>query len=534
MKRVQKYKPSRALAAYRTTIAARAAAVALILSPVIILAALWLGYKTPPQPAKPQQLASSAQFSPNATPQELSKVLKDVQSATDLRFIERDQVVQVLTRLKKDYKDGTINSKAQLDQALIDYLSSLKDRYAAVMTTQQYTDLMVSLSGQEIGIELNFSQDSATGNWVVQQMAADGPAAKAGLLVGDVLVSVESYHVEELKKIGNVGELVQFLFSQAGVIGSKAKVTVRRGADTYDFEIERVVIKTHPAITVTDPSSGGHMSHSDMDDGGESFVPDSSERSIQIIKVNFMEADNFLRDFETAITKAANDGVQGIILDLGGSMGGNGDAAIQVACMFIEKGVVAHSIDNVGPDAVQMRTYFVKDGKAYRQTKGPFKKDASGAITGQKDAKTTTEELPWKCNVYKGAVVVGVTGETQGSAELIAGALKLNRHFPVVGTDITAGKGMNQTYLPVSPDHVVRFSTSVYLFPDGNSIERRGVMPTIGAEQPQQYGSLLMQALDMQLRIVPFPEGPVKPETKNETKKDNNQASWMKFFRFGN
>jgi carboxyl-terminal processing protease len=501
---------------YNATLALRAIALGLVVAPVIVLGLFWIGRPAKVVPPPRVGIALVSEFAPNATPQDLSRIFKDVATQTEARFVERDKVVQVLQKMRKEYKDGTIHSKQQLDQALIDYLSTLNDRYATVMSTQQYVDLMVSLSGQQVGVELNFTSDSATGNWVVQQMAQDGPAAQAGIQVGDMLVSVEGYHVEELKKIGNVGELVQFLLSQAGVLGSKAKITLRRGVDVFDFEVERTVIKTHPALSVQGTGGGGFEDEEMMMMGGfpGRFGPgggSGSDLNAQYIKVNFMDGETFLREFESVVNKLVEDGVQGVVLDLANVAGGNGDTAIQAAALFIDSGVIAHCVKNVEGDAIEMHTYSARDGKVYLTVKGPFRKDSSGNVVANKDAKDREEALPWKSGVFKGEVVIGVNGGTQGAAELLAGAIQKNRHTMVVGTDVSFGKGMNVTYFPVSPDHVVRFSTAVYLQPDGASIEKRGIMPNVGVQE-FEYSRALVQVLEQRLRIVPYPTGPVQPE----------------------
>lgn len=492
--------------AYNATLALRAIALGLVLTPFIVLALYRLGRPTPVAPPPQIGVALVSEFAPNATPQDLSKIFKDVAGSTETRFVERDKVVAVLAKMRKEYKEGTLQSKQQLDQALVDYLSTLNDRYAAVMSTQEYIDLMIGMSGQQVGVELNFTQDSNTGNWVVQQMANNGPAAQAGIQVGDILVSVENYHVEELKKIGNVAELTQILLSQAGVLGSKAKVTLRRGGDIYDFEVERTVIKTLPAIAVRD-MNGGFDEESAM-----MGFPSGISSDGQYVKINFMDGDNFVREFESIVNKLVSDGVPGVVLDVADVAGGNGEVAIQAAALFIDSGVIAHCVKNVEGDAIEMHTYSVREGKVYRSVRGPFRKTADGKLVADNSIKQTEEAMPWKAGVFKGEVVVGVNGGTQGAAELLAGAIQKNRHTMVVGTDVSFGKGMTVTYFPVSPDHVVRFSTAVYLQPDGASIEKRGIMPNVGVRD-FEYNRALMQVLEQRLRIVPYPTGPVKPES---------------------
>lgn len=515
MNRRNSYRTSKRVTRYNRTLSMRAIVLGIVMVPAVVAGLLWVGRPAPaPLPSR-TNLALVPQFAGNASPNELSRAWKDVALNVETRYLERDRIVAMLAHMRKEYKDGTIHSAAQLDQALTDYLSTLGDRFAAVISGQQYIDLMVGMSGQEVGIELNFTQDSNSGNWVVQGMPPGGPASKAGVQIGDVLVSVENYHIEELKKIGNPGELVQILLNQAGVIGSRAKLTLRRGTDIFDFEVERTITKTHPAITI--PKNGGFSSDDPeammMMEMGGSFP--SLRDDAAVIRVNFMESENFFKEFEAAVTKMQEDGIKGIGLDLSNVQGGNADTAIQAAALFLEKGVITYKINNVENDAIELIAYIAKDGKVVKESRGPFRKDAGGKPVIDPNIKAKEETLNWKSGVFKGVVVVAVNGNTQGSAEMLAAALHKNLHLRLITTDATFGKGKMLTYFPVTPDRIVRFSTAIYLQPDGGSIEKTGVIkpedrPVV--VQEGQTNMALIQILEQQMRVVPYPEGPKKKE----------------------
>ncbi|MDZ4833566.1 MAG: S41 family peptidase [Candidatus Melainabacteria bacterium] len=507
MNRRNSKRTSNRVRAYNRTLSMRAIALGIVLAPLLVVALLHVGRPKPAPLPERTGAALVPQFAINATPQELNRVWKDVALNVETRYLERDRIVTMLARMRKEYKDGTIHSKAQLDQALIDFVSTLGDRYAAVISAQQYTDLTVEMSGQVIGIELNFTQDNNSENWVVQGMPSGGPASKAGVQFGDVLVSVESYHIEELKKIGNPGELIQFLFAQNGVIGSKAKLTLRRGTDVFDFEVERTIIRTNPAISL--PGTSGFDDPEMMHEGGMGFP--SLRDDAQFVKVHFMESESFFKEFEATITKLSEDGIKGIALDLTDVHGGNADTAIQAAALFLESGVITYRINNVENDAIEMITFIAKDGKVVKETRGPFRKDAHGKPKIDPNLTAKVETLDWKSGLFKGSVVVGVNGGTQGSAELLAAALQKNLHAKLIATDVTFGKGRTLTYFQVSPDHVVRFSTAIHLQPDGSSIDKTGLQPDIGVPEGEFMGAMI-GVLEQQMRVVPFPIGPKQKE----------------------
>lgn len=487
---------------YNATRSMRAIVAGILVAPALIALASWLLVSKPAPHPQRQGWSAVPEFSSYGSPAELTKAFKDTGIAADTSFLERDKVEKMLARIKKDYAAGMV-SKAELDQALVDFTASLNDRYARVMGAEEYRDLMVRLNGQEVGIELSFNVDSNTDTWMVNQVPANGPAQRAGVQTGDVVIQCETYHIEQLKKIGNPGQLLGILLNR-GTLGSKARLTVRRGADVYDFDIERTIMRTTPAVVITDFNN--HMDPEMMmmmEEMGGSFGVDGGA----ILKISHMEGAQFIAEFERAIDKLNADGIAGIALDLSEVIGGTGDTAIRIAAQFIESGVICHSIRPVGKDGIEMKTYIAENGKVTVKTSGPFRKSKDGKLIREANAQEKVETLPWRSGVYKGEVVVGVSDSTIGSAEVIAAALQKTRHSMVVGTDITFGKGMSQTYFPVSPEHWVRFTTSVYLQPDGASIEKRGVTPNI----PAQQGGLIMtlgRVLENRLQIVPYPTGP--------------------------
>ena len=86
---------------------------------------------------------------------------------------------------------------------------------------------------------------------------------------------------------------------------------------------------------------------------------------------------------------------------------------------------------------------------------------------------------PLPTDRYRGPLAVLVDGETASAAEMIAGALLSYRRGVVIGAE-TYGKGCAQEYLDDDAhEGVLRLTTLVYALPDGASVQRTGITPTL-------------------------------------------------------
>ena len=109
---------------------------------------------------------------------------------------------------------------------------ALGDEYAVYRTAAEYNAYTQSMSGTYGGIGMTVRKDFQTGIITVTRLISDSPALKAGILLGDVLYSVEGMVVTKenmneafAKMQGNVGEVVHF--------------EILRGEEIIPFEIER-------------------------------------------------------------------------------------------------------------------------------------------------------------------------------------------------------------------------------------------------------------------------------------------------------
>lgn len=131
-------------------------------------------------------------------------------------------------------------------------------------------------------------------------------------------------------------------------------------------------------------------------------------------------------------------GAHSFVLDLRDNPGGYLTKAVDVASLFIKSGVVVE-VDTL-------------DANSTKQVSGDVATDAP--------------------------LVVLVNGNTAGSAEVVAAALRDTARATAVGTN-TMGKGSVQVTKPLSFGGALRYTAARYVSPSGHAIDGVGVTPDI-------------------------------------------------------
>ncbi|MEU1227081.1 S41 family peptidase [Streptomyces sp. NPDC005828] len=193
-------------------------------------------------------------------------------------------------------------------QAAEEFVSRSGDRWGAVYDKKEYAEFEQALGGAYTGVGLSAGRLGASGVRVTR-VQAGGPAGKAGLRVGDRLVSVDGRPVDGL----SVSEVVSLLRGD-GVPGSSVVLGVERGRAAWTQPLRRARLATDP-VTVRR-----------LDDG-----------AVLIRVAAFTKgAGTRVRDAVRAAPAGA-----GVLLDLRGNSGGLVAEAAVAASAFLDGGLVA-------------------------------------------------------------------------------------------------------------------------------------------------------------------------------------------------
>lgn len=232
--------------------------------------------------------------------------------------------------------------------------------------------------------------------------------------------------------------LIEAVTKIRGPKGSSVKISFLRSEKEREVEIKRAEIKVSP-------------------------VELTYEKRVAILKLAKF-GDDTIKDWDRAVAeiKSKWDGKQidGMILDMRDNPGGYLQGAVYVANEFIPRGslVVKQKGETVS-----------EEYKATRQPKLP--------------------NIPLVILVNKGSA---------SASEIVAGAVADYGRAKLVG-QVTFGKGTIQEAMELKDEAGLHVTIAAWLLPKGESIEGKGVTPTIKIENKIEDGNTLTRANDKQL-----------------------------------
>lgn len=338
----------------------------------------------------------------------------DPEPAAEARLLD-----EVVDRIRRDYVDR-VDEKLLLDAAVRGMIADL-DPHSALLEASEYLDIRVNTRGKYSGVGVEVGL--AAGRVVIIAPLEGGPADRAGVLPGDVIFSVDGLAVRS----ADLEDTVQRL---RGLPGSAVLLGLRRtGLDepfTVELRREEVRLKSVHAELLEPGIGYVRLSH----------FNDATPRDLAAAVAN--------------LVAMAGGRLDGLALDLRNNPGGVVDAAIGVADLFLDEGLIVSA-----------------EGRA-------------------PDARFRAEAKPG--DVLAGAPLSVIVNQGSASAaEIVAAALKDHRRARVVGQR-TFGKASVQTIMPLSDGRALRLTTARYYTPAGRSINITGVTPDIAVppgEEPQ-------------------------------------------------
>jgi carboxyl-terminal processing protease len=345
-------------------------------------------------------------------------------------------LAEALQRVRREYVDQ-VDDKTLVENAIRGMLGGL-DQHSRYLDPEQYEDIRIATTANYSGVGLDISLQD--GKVIVVSPLADAPAAQAGIRAGDVVVSVDKVLVGADREAA--------ISRMRGKPGTQVEVAVSRGPGErlLDFSLTRAAI--HVDTVRSEYLAGGY---------GYIRLTGFSNSTVD--------------ELDAAAHGLVGDGereLKGVVLDLRNNPGGVLQAAIGVADVFLEEGLIVR-----GNGRIRQARFedFARPGDPL-------------------------ESVP---------LAVLINAASASGSEIVAGALKDHRRARLIG-ERSYGKGSVQSVVPLGAGSALKLTTAHYLTPSGISINGRGIDPDIAVRfdrDPQaQYhgpGSTVAIADDPQL-----------------------------------
>jgi len=318
-------------------------------------------------------------------------------------------LIEVDALVRREYV-REVRSDVLVDGAIEGLVARL-DPFSGYVPAREMADYLRRNTGRYIGVGIEVGLRN--GVMTVIAPVDGGPASRAGVRPGDVLLAVDGRATDEL----SVFDVERLL---AGEAGTTAKLGLRRGGLEFRVGVARE--------DVVERSVRGFA----LDAAGEwQYLLDGS--GVAYLRVSRF-GRGMVEEFDAVLERPEVAGAAGVIVDLRFNMGGLMDEAVAMVDRFVDSGVIVERVNRWGA----AKTYLATD-------------------------QVRVEDRP---------VVVLVNGATASSAEIVAGALQDRGRAVVVG-DRTYGKGSVQDFLRIQGgDAGLRLTVAYYRLPGGRMIHR--------------------------------------------------------------
>ncbi|MCI4669706.1 MAG: S41 family peptidase [Bacteroidia bacterium] len=311
---------------------------------------------------------------------------------------------KVYTEINTKYVDQT--SPTKLMRTGVDAMLKSLDPYTIYYGESQIEYSKLLNSGQYSGIGSEVSKQGE--DIILVNMKSDGPADKAGLRVGDVLLSIDNETIQ-----GGNKDINQIQTLLLGEKDTEVNLKVSRGGQELEFSVVR---------------GGNQAQQEDVPYFG--MVNDSVGYILQLGFTGL--ASQKVADAFRALSEKAE--LKALILDLRGNLGGRLDQAVDICNHFIPSGQLI----------VEMRGRTRETQNKFFTKRPPLDKDIPLAVL--------------------------VNGRSASAAEIVSGAIQDLDRGVVIGSR-SFGKGLVQNFRPLSYNTQMKITVAKYYTPSGRCIQ---------------------------------------------------------------
>ena len=319
----------------------------------------------------------------------------------------------VFTRIKDDYVEE-VSDEQLLEYAIRGMLNGL-DPHSAYLNAEEFNELRIGTTGEFGGLGIEVGMED--GFVKVVSPIDDTPAARAGILAGDLIIRLDETPVKGL----SLNDAVKMMRGKPGSI--LTLTVVREGADKpLSIDIKRYVIKVTSVRNRMLDDNYGYLRISNFQ---------TKTTSDMIKAINKMKEES-------------NGNLKGLVLDLRNNPGGVLSGAVGVSDAFLNDGMIVYTDGREADSKLR-----------YDATDGDVLDGAPLVVLVNGGSASASEIVAGAMQDHSRAVVLGSKTFGKGSVQTIqdlpaGGAVKLttSRYYTPNGRSIQA--------LGIEPDIATR------------------------------------------------------------------------------
>jgi len=387
---------------------------------------------------------------------------------------ELQQFANVFSAIKSSYVEP-VTDEQLIGDAIKGMFVDL-DPHSAYLDAEAFKDMESMTQGGFGGLGIEIGMEK--GQPKVISPIEDTPAARAGILAGDIITHIDGEPTQDL----GLSESVKRM---RGEPQTAVTLTILRVGVDEPFDVE--IVRDHIRVR----SVRGQM----LDDG---------LLYVRIAQFQERTASDLIQHLHEL---SEGQPPAGLVLDLRNDPGGLLESAIGVSSVFLDKGDLVVSTKGRIPSS--NREYYVRP--------------LAQVLGASNQQMALLKDLHWVSDI---PMVVLINAGSASASEIVAGALQDHERATVLGNR-SFGKGSVQSILPLDDESGIKLTTALYYTPKGRSIQVTGVAPDIYVDDTAE-GNLfrIPREGDLQ-RHLHNENGTDEPD------EDDNYVKEPKMFEFG-
>lgn len=317
--------------------------------------------------------------------------------------------VSIYEKVKENYVEP-VDDNELFENALHGLLSKL-DPYSDYLDAKTYEALLDFTEGEVAQTGLSVRPlTGADANWQIDQVDSGSPAARAGLQADMLLYRIDGKSTRNLSQ-HDIEQLLR------GAVGTTVELNVAEaGKHSRNVRVIRATPEDN-AVKVIEYPNG-----------------------VLVLKVSAFQSQTARQINQALESYQKKSGLKAVLLDLRDNPGGLLSAAVEVADLFLNQGLIVYTKGRGEPE------------QRYQ------------AVPPARYAKMPVGIL---MNHYSAS-----------AAEVLAGAFQDHQRAIVMGEN-SYGKGSVQKLWPIADGYAIKLTVARYYTPKGRLIEGKGIVPDV-------------------------------------------------------
>lgn len=232
--------------------------------------------------------------------------------------------VNTVKNMIEEYSLYEVDEEKLIDYAAMGMTAAVNDPYTAYYSEEEFKAYTDNVMSSYVGIGVTIGADIEKNEITVVSTVEDGPAYKAGIKSGDVIVAVDGKTYEASR----MTEATMYI--KGGEAGTTVTITVERDGKQLDIEVLREKIEKESVKSRMLENDIGYLRITSFDG-----------------KMNLEEKDTYDEFCEhmEALEKA---GIKKLIIDVRDNPGGDYNVVCDIVDRMVPKGIITYTEDKNG------------------------------------------------------------------------------------------------------------------------------------------------------------------------------------------